>query len=275
MPDLTNPRSDRVKMVRRLSGRSSRTKHGQFLVEGPQSVRELVACRAELVRDLYVSSDRVDRYRDIYDEAHRQSLYLHTTTPEVLSAMSEDAQGIVAVARTLDTRLSSLGPVLSKACLVAVLTDVRDPGNAGTVIRAADAAGADVVILAGDSVDLMNPKVVRSSAGSLFHMPVITNASLVDVHGALKMAGIPLFGTTPYADLTLDDLVEPQGPTSVGAPHAWVFGNEAQGLSVEDQSMCDSLVRIPMYGRAESLNLAMAATICLYTSARALRTTTR
>lgn len=181
-------------MVRRLSGRSSRTKHGQFLVEGPQSVRELVACRAELVRDLYVSSDRVDRYRDIYDEAHRQSLYLHTTTPEVLSAMSEDAQGIVAVARTLDTRLSSLGPVLSKACLVAVLTDVRDPGNAGTVIRAADAAGADVVILAGDSVDLMNPKVVRSSAGSLFHMPVITNASLVDVHGALKMAGIPLSG---------------------------------------------------------------------------------
>nr|WP_267967024.1 RNA methyltransferase [Amycolatopsis acidiphila] len=150
------------------------------------------------------------------------------------------------------------------ARLVAVLVDVADPGNAGTVIRVADAAGADAVILAGDSVDPHNGKCVRASAGSLFHLPL---ARARDVHAALeacRAAGLRLLGAHGHAETELDSL-----PLDV--PVAWVFGNEAHGLSAEVIASVDEGVRIPIYGRAESLNLATAAAVCLYGSAMALR----
>ena len=148
--------------------------------------------------------------------------------------------------------------------LVAVLVDVADPGNAGTVIRVADAAGADAVILAGDSVDPHNGKCVRASAGSLFHPPVARERDVARVLAACRAAGLRLLGAHGYAETELPAL-------PLDEPVAWVFGNEAHGLPAEVLDAVDETVRIPIYGGAESLNLATAAAVCLYGSAMAQR----
>jgi TrmH family RNA methyltransferase len=155
-----------------------------------------------------------------------------------------------------------------------VLATVRDPGNAGTVIRAADAAGADLVVLAGESVDVHNPKVVRSTAGSLFHLPVVTGMSLAAAVAELRAAGCHVLAADGTGPLDLDDLLDDAGSGAVpdlAGPTAWVFGNEAWGLPEEDRALADAVVRVPLRGKAESLNLATAATVCLYASSRAQR----
>ena len=155
---LTNPRSDRVKAVRALSRRSVRSRTGEFLAEGPQAVREAVAFRPELVRDVYVTPEAADRHPAIVESARGAQLWVHEVTPEVLAAMcdTESPQGIAAVCRVLDVPLQDVLADLPPDALVCVLTNVRDPGNAGTVIRGADAAGADAVIVSDDEVARMN-----------------------------------------------------------------------------------------------------------------------
>ena len=287
-PTLTNPRSDRVRAVRALSGRPARSRHGQLLVEGPQAVREAVRHAADRVRDLYVTPSAAQRYAEILADAHDAGLHVHVGTPEVLTTMSPDAQGVLAVVRQEYPRLDDALAVASAGAdgplLVAVLATVRDPGNAGTVIRAADAAGADVVVLAGDSVDVHNPKVVRSTAGSLFHLPVVSGVALDETVRALHAAGLLVLAADGAGDHDLDDLldvageVDPGGPEGgapevpdLARPTAWVFGNEAWGLPEQDRALADAVVRVPIRGRAESLNLATAATVCLYASSRAQR----
>jgi RNA methyltransferase, TrmH family len=274
VPEVSNPRSDRVKAVRALSGRSARSRHQQFLVEGPQGVREAVRHGARLVRDVYVTPPAAERYAEIVDDALDQRLRVHLTTPEAFEAMSADAQGILAVARIEDTALDDA--IAQAPRLVAVLATVRDPGNAGTVIRAADAAGADLVVLADESVDVRNPKVVRSTAGSLFHVPVVTGVSLVETVSALRAAGLSVLAADGAGDHDLDDLLDVAGTAPAAAPDlvaptAWVFGNEAWGLRPQDRELADAVVSVPIRGLAESLNLATAATVCLYASSRAHR----
>ncbi|WP_425954218.1 TrmH family RNA methyltransferase [Xylanimonas sp. McL0601] len=283
-----NPRADRVKQVRALSGRSARLRHGRFLVEGPQGVREAVRYAPGAVRDVYLTPATAERYDEIVTEARAAGLYVHVGTREVLEAMSPDAQGVLAVVDTRPLRLTEALAALDdpdggrrRALLVAVLATVRDPGNAGTVIRAADAAGADLVVLAGDSVDVHNPKVVRSTAGSLFHLPVVAGVPLADVVDAVHAAGMTALAADGAGDRDLDDLLDVAGPAGHGvrahgtpdlaASTAWVFGNEAWGLPVEDRELADAVVRVPIRGKAESLNLATAATVCLYASSRAQR----
>ncbi len=275
---LDNPRAERVKRIAALAGRSARSKAGLFLVEGPQGVREVVRCAAARVRDVYLTHDAASRYPEILAAAYEAALYVHFGTPAVLEAMSPDCQGVLAV---VETAGESLDDVLGASAnspragesfagaptLVAVLADVRDPGNAGTVIRAADAAGASLVVLAGESVDLTNPKVVRSTAGSLFHLPVVRGGSLADTVESLRAAGLQVIaadgsGTLTLGDADVDELLS--------LPTAWVFGNEAHGLDADQLSLADGVVQIPIYGAAESLNLATAAAVCLYASARAL-----
>lgn len=280
MTELTNPRSERVKAVRSLTGRSARSRTDRFLVEGPQGVREAVAHAAARVRDLYVTAAADERYPEITGSARSQDVRVHLVTDEVLLAMSPDAQGILAVVeRGADgTRLVE-DALAASPRLVAVLSNVRDPGNAGTVIRAADAAGADLVVLAGESVDVHNPKVVRSTAGSLFHLPVVTGLALDVVVDALRVRGLQVLAADGAGELDLDDLLDVAGPDAVrapatpdlAAPTAWVFGNEAWGLREAERALADAVVSVPLRGRAESLNLATAATVCLYASARAQR----
>ncbi|NKF30928.1 RNA methyltransferase, partial [Pseudomonas sp. BGM005] len=143
----------------------------------------------------------------------------------------------------------------------------RDPGNLGTIIRAADAAGADAVILTGKTVDPYNPKVVRATTGSLFHLPVSVGAELPDVIEKAHAAGLRILA----ADVKGDDLLQARAEGVLAEPTGWLFGNEARGLEDDALDLADRVLRLPIFGKAESLNLATAASVCLYESAFAQR----
>lgn len=290
-PPLANPHADRVRAVHALGARAGRRRAGRFLVEGPQAVREAVRWTPHLVRDVYLTPEAADRYAEIVADAAAAGLFLHRGTAEVLAAMSPDAQGVLAVADLPGTEATTMlaGPLDADALpavlaarprLVALLAQVRDPGNAGTVIRVADAAGADAVVVAGDSVEATNPKVVRSTAGSLFHLPVVSGVPVADAVDALRGAGLAVLAADGAGDLDLDDLQDAAARAAAGdvpagadlrAPTAWLFGNEAWGLPAADRDRADAVVRVPLRGRAESLNLGTAAAVCLYASSRAHR----
>ncbi|MFN8078705.1 MAG: RNA methyltransferase [Kineosporiaceae bacterium] len=271
----TSPRSDRVKAVRRLAGRSARLREGAFVAEGPQAVREAVHAHrdrapgaAPVVRAVYATAEALDRHPDIAGGLDDAGLRAVRIAPEVLAAMTDTVtpQGMIAVCSLVDAPLTAV--LDRQPRLVAVLAQVRDPGNAGTVIRAADAAGADAVILTDSSVDVHNPKCVRSTAGSLFHLPVVIGVPLAEAVGALRAAGMVVLAADGAGALDLDDLQD-DGPTGLLAGRvAWLFGNEAWGLPEADRALADAVVRVPVHGRAESLNLATAATVCLYAAAR-------
>ncbi|WP_068402462.1 TrmH family RNA methyltransferase [Kribbia dieselivorans] len=264
MAVLTNPRSDRVKSVRALGRRSVRERTQRFLVEGPQGVREAVRHAAGRVVDVYVTPEAAQRYPEIIETAQEASRYVHEVSDEVLAAMSETdtPQGIVAVVAIAEPTLAEI--LARRPKLLVVLTNVRDPGNAGTVIRGADAAGADAVIVSTNSVDVLSPKVVRSTAGSTFHIPVVTGLDIPEIIAELRGAGIRLLAADGSATRTIDE-------ADLSSAHAWVMGNEAWGLEPEVRDACDEVLKVPIHGLAESLNLAMAATICLYASARVQR----
>jgi TrmH family RNA methyltransferase len=285
---MSNPRADRVRDVAGLAGRSARSKRGLFLAEGPQNAREALARHLEspCVDAVYVTEDALGRHPDITALLERvaedRSVFVRLVTREVLAAMSDAVtpQGVVVVCRPLDT---DLGTVLAaRPRLVAVLARVQDPGNAGTVLRAADAAGADAVVLTAGSVDVYNPKTVRSTAGSLFHLPVAVGADLPALLGAARAAGCGVLAADGHGDVDLDRLQDASAARAAGAdgadagydlarPTVWLFGNEARGLSEEEKALADHRVAVPVHGRAESLNVGTAATVCLYASARAQR----
>ena len=281
---LTNPRAERVRQVAALAGRPARERSGRFLVEGPQAVREVVRFAASSVRALYLSDEAAARYPEIASEATAGAVPLLIGTGAVLDAMSADAQGVVAVADQLATRLPDV--LAARPRLVVLLAHVRDPGNAGSVIRVADAVGADAVVLSRASVDVHNPKVVRATAGSVFHLPVVAGVAVSEAVAALRSAGLTVLAADGAGALDLDELVDavgrceahpvagPTGSSSgpdLAGPTAWLFGNEAWGLPDDVLALADATVRVPIRGRAESLNLATAAAICLYASARAHR----
>ncbi|MEH0938399.1 TrmH family RNA methyltransferase [Micromonospora psammae] len=261
------PRTPRVVAARRLQRRRDRDAAGRFLAEGPQAVREALA-RPDTVTELFGTPAALDRYADLAAEAARADVPVSEVTDEGLAALAETVapQGLVAVCRHLDVPLDAA--LAREPRLVAVLAGIRDPGNAGTVLRTADAAGAGAVVFAGDAVDPYNGKCVRSSAGSLFHVDVVRAPDPRAVVDALRAAGLSVFATTGYGDSDLDDLID---YGRLAAPTAWLFGSEAHGLPEELTGAADARVRVPLHGRAESLNLAAAAAVCLYASARALR----
>lgn len=205
-----------------------------------------------------------EQHEPLLAVAREAGVPISVITDRAADGLSETVtpQGIVAVCALVDRPLETV--LGAAARLVVVLVDVSDPGNAGTVIRVADAAGADAVVLAGDSVDPHNGKCVRAAAGSLFH-PAITRVR--DVHEALaacSAAGLRTLAAHGYAETELDQVV-------FDTPVAWVFGNEAHGLPAAVLDEVDEAVRIPLYGKAESLNLATAAAVCVYTNAMAVR----
>jgi TrmH family RNA methyltransferase len=275
---LENPKSGRVKAVAALAKKDVRADTGLFLLEGPQAVREAIEYRPELLRELYVTPTAAARYG--LDDAPVDTWFV---TEQVLDTMADTVtpQGVVAVCQQFPTSVKDVfpdaGPGLEAQGasatdgtlpgLVAILEQVRDPGNAGTIIRAADAAGADAVVLTGRSVDPYNPKVVRSTTGSQFHVPVSVGVTLADAVARAKALGY----TVLAADVSGDDLPDVRADGMLDGPTAWVFGNEARGLTSEDLALVDRAVKVPIYGRAESMNLATAASVCLYESAFAQR----
>lgn len=255
-------RTPRVAAARRLTRRAERDKTGRFLAEGANAVGAALA-RGD-VHDLFVTERAEQAHRELVRTARDAGVRVSPITDRAAAGLSETVtpQGIVAVCGLLDRPLEGL--LTPGARLVAVLVDVADPGNAGTVIRVADAAGADAVIVAGDSVDPHNGKCVRASAGSLFHPPLARTRDVAAALAVCREAGLRLLGAHGYAETSLDTL-------DLTTPAAWVFGNEAHGLPPAVLGAVDENVRIPLYGEAESLNLATAAAVCLYGSAMAQR----
>jgi TrmH family RNA methyltransferase len=256
-------KSGRVKEARKLSRRSVRTERRLFLVEGWKAVAEaatLPDCVVEVFATPAAASDH---------EALLASLEVHLVDERAAASLSGavSPQGLVAVCRFLDAGLAEVlaapgpGPVV-------LCADVRDPGNAGTIIRTADAAGARAVVLAGHSVDPYNDKTVRATVGSLFHLPIALAPDPAAVVAAAQEAGYVVLAADGAGETDLfaaDDLLG--GPGS--PPVAWLFGNEAWGLPADLAALADHRVAIPLLGRAESLNLSTAAAVCLYASARA------
>jgi len=184
-------------------------------------------------------------------------------TEYVLAAMADTVtpQGLVAVARQTPQTVEEI--FSAAPMLVTICHEIRDPGNLGTIIRASDAAGADAVILTGRTVDPYNPKVVRSTTGSLFHLPIAVGGDLTDVVGRCRTAGLRVLA----ADVKGDEFVRARAQGALDGPTGWLFGNEAHGLEDEALELADHVLKLPIYGRAESLNLATAASVCLYESA--------
>ncbi len=219
-PELTSVRSPRVKAARQLGKRALRLRARSFLAEGPQAVTEALA-RGGVVTELFLTAAARSRHGGLAAQASRQGAAVHTVSGEVMAELAQTItpQGILAVCRFVDVPLSALTAAAPR--LVVVLANVRDPGNAGTVLRTADAAGAGGVVFSDASVDPYNSKCVRRIV--------------------------------------------------LSEPTAWLFGNEAWGLPADILALADETVAVPIYGQAESLNLAAAAAVCLYASARAQR----
>ncbi len=264
---IDNPRSPRVRAAAKLAKRSQRAETGLFLVEGPQAVDEAVRTRPELLREIFVTPAADDRHRALLDTARAAGIRVEHVSDAVLGVIADTVtpQGMVAVCALFPTGLDEI--VARGPRLVAVLEEVRDPGNAGTIIRVADAAGADAVILTGTSVYPFNPKAVRATTGSIFHIPVVVGVSLESALDRLRTSGVRVLA----ADVSGEDLLGVRAAGELDGPTAWLFGNEARGLTSEQLELADRAVVVPIYGDAESLNLATAAAVCLYESAFAQR----
>jgi len=266
-----------LRSVRRLRRGSHREAEGLLLAEGPQAIREALACG--VVESLVATAQGAARQPELVapgwwevDEATMGGL-ADTVTPSGLLAVCRweprdaswwDLAGVAAQGRDEDEPLAS--PAVERPAFVLVCDQIRDPGNLGTVLRCADAFGADAVVLSHGSVDVTNMKAVRASAGSLFHLPVVADADLAESVTGLKRAGLTVLASDGQGDVDLADFV---ADGTLSGPVAWLMGNEAWGLPDQDRALADHVVRIPMPGRAESLNLAAAAAICLYATASA------
>lgn len=266
-PLITSPRSTRVVAARRLATRAFRAKQRLFLAEGPQAVREAAAHPARIA-ELYYTPAAAERRAGIVEAARAGGAALVPTTDEVVASLSDTVhpQGMVAVCRFLDEPVEEV--LAHSPRLVVLLAHVRDPGNVGSVIRAADAAGADAVLVSDESVDVYNPKAVRATVGSLFHLPIALGVPVDAAAAQCRRAGLRVLAADGTGPLDLDDEAD---SGALSAPTCWMFGNEAWGLPEDLRSLADATVRVPIHGKAESLNLSTAAAVCLYASARAQR----
>lgn len=254
MEPITSTKNARVRDLASLSRARTRRELGRHLVEGPNAVREALV--AGLVIEVFVTPDAPIL-------AVQDGVAVTSVTDQVLAKLADATtpQGIVALART---PVAGLADVVGHGLLV-VLDAVADPGNAGTILRTADAAGATGVVLTAGSVDPYSPKAIRSAAGSTYHLPVVTGVGLDELASACRAAGQRILGLDGAAADEVRSLERG------GAPIALVLGNEAHGLPAAAKDHLDGLVAVPIHGRAESLNVAAAAAIAIYAAARGLR----
>jgi TrmH family RNA methyltransferase len=252
-------RSTRVVAAVKLHRQVARRRSDRFLAEGANLIE--AASRRGLIREIFVTETAAQRHADLLDQ---HGAAVHVVTERAAKALSDTVTpaGLVAVC---EHPSAALADVLAQAPrLVAVGVEIGEPGNAGTLIRIADAMGAAAVVFIGHSVDPYNGKCLRASAGSIFAIPVVVAPEMEPAITALQGAGLRVLATTVGGELSLDD-------ADLAAPTAWLFGSEAHGLSAHVAEQADARVSIPMSGGAESLNVAAAAAICLYQSAKAQR----
>ncbi|WP_330181811.1 RNA methyltransferase [Nocardia sp. NBC_01503] len=259
--EALSERNPRVVSAVKLHRAPVRRKSGLFLAEGANSVES--ALETGRVEELFFSLKAANREHELVAGAAAMGVRTTLVSERAAEALGETVTppGLVAVCRQVDVPLTDI--LATTPSLLAVPVGMSDPGNAGTLIRVADAVGANGVVLAGDSVDPHNGKCVRASAGSVFHLPIARERDADQVLTALESAGITILATTAKGEVDLDEADD-----ILRGPVAWLFGNEAHGLDRAVADRATHRLRIPIHGRAESLNLAAAASICLYASAR-------
>lgn len=250
LSSLQNPR---IKHLRSLHSRKDRMRHGQFLLETAKLLEEAHNWNWPLV-EVFATPEWLERHGTDWNAP---------VTPVSASLMpqlvtTETAEGVVAIATIPQ---SPAIPALTADSLLVALDALQDPGNLGTVIRTADAAGASGILVGKGTVDPYSPKVVRSAMGSLFHLPVVGVPDLYATLDQLAAQGARVLATSPGATRSLYDC-------SLTGPIVWLIGNESQGLSQEALNHATEQVRIPMPGHAESLNAAVASAVCLFESVR-------
>ncbi|MDQ6420269.1 RNA methyltransferase [Paenibacillus sp. LHD-117] len=257
---ISSVQNDRVKGWASLLDKKNRDKTGQFLIEGVHLILEAFKSSAA-VRTVIYDDDRglPKELSDIAESPEGlDAEWIRAARPVMAKCSDTDTPPpVFAVVDKLPDRTDEL---FREGSLVVVLDGVRDPGNVGTIIRSADAVGADAVLLGKGSVDLYNPKVVRSTMGSLFHLPIV-EADLLQMLPQAGDRGIKLVGTSLRADHSCYGYDWKQ-------PTWLLMGNESNGLSASVRELMDESVIIPMRGEAESLNVAMATTVLLFEAAR-------
>lgn len=267
-----------LQRAQRLHRREQRSRHGQTLVEGPQAVRELLACAPGLARDLYVTEEAIERHGDVAELASAAGVWTHVLAAQDMRDLSADAQGVVAVISTPEA--PGLNSLLGEASLVVATLDIADPGNLGTIVRTADAAGADAVAVGKASAELYSPKVMRSAAGSHFHVPCVAGVEASELAARAREAGLQVLTAEGTGEWELPVLIReaaearilgaaPSGP-DLRRRTLWFVGNEARGFAGCDFDV-DARVAVPLYGKAESLNVSTALAVCAYASAMAQR----
>ncbi len=256
-----------LRAARRLLRRKEREATRQFLAEGRQAISEALR-QPGIVVELLVADDSVDRHTDLLRSASAFGVRVSAAPTRAVDELAGTVtpQGVVAVCQMVD--VAAADALTGSPRLVVVCDQVRDPGNLGTVIRCADAFGADAVLVSRNSVDLYNAKTVRATTGSLFHLPIAIDVDLAEAVSQARQAGLGVFGGDAAAPCTVNELAQSGELTR---PTAWVLGNEAWGLPAEHTRLLDRLVALPRYGQAESLNLSTAAAVFLYASATAQR----
>ena len=261
--DLTSRRSATVTAVKKLQTKAGRKDSQAFIVEGPQALREAFAHRAD-IRQVFVTTGAMERWGEIMQAARAADVEITIVSEDVLDAMAEtkSPQGWLA---TCGMEIPSLDEIMAdRPSVLVVLDQVSDPGNVGTIIRTADAAGARAVLLTGESVDPFNGKCVRASAGSIFHLPVVPEVRADHLVAAARKQGAMLVVTAADGERELFEWLD---SAPVMNPTLWVFGSEAHGVGGLLQEAADVRVRIPIHGSAESLNIASAVAVCLYSDA--------
>jgi TrmH family RNA methyltransferase len=262
--ELLTERSARVAAARKLTRRAGRDAAGLFLAEGRQAVAEALAGpRGDQqggVQEVFATEAAAAAHRELLTGA---GVPVRLVTEKAAAGLSETVtpQGLVAVCALRDVPASAV--VSAPPRLGVALAELADPGNAGTVLRTADACGAGAVVFGAGSADPYGGKAVRASAGSLFHVDVVRGAPLEPLIGELQDVGVTVLAADGGGEAGLDE-VATEG--RLGGPVLWLFGNEARGVPAHLAALADARVRIPMRGHAESLNLAAAAAICLYTT---------
>ncbi|MFC6317643.1 TrmH family RNA methyltransferase [Corynebacterium gerontici] len=262
--DFSDPfteRTPRVVQAAKLHRSAARKKAQKFIVEGENSVEAALATGS--ATDLFISEQAAGRFSHILTLARNMGVYVHPISERAAVHMADtkSTTGLFAICSPVLWPLKQA--LRGNPQLLSIPVETNEPGNAGTLIRVADAMGADAVVFAGETVDPQSSKCVRASAGSLFHLPVAREPNIEAVLQSVRARGLQVLATSADGEVNLDDADE-----LLAKRTAWLFGNEAHGLGEELLAKADHRVRIPIRGRAESLNLATAASICLYASSK-------
>lgn len=268
-PPITSTSSKRIQQLRRLSQRNVRRSLGLTRIEGPQALTEALTYKADALTDVYMTDDAIDRHPQIINLYRANPCFFHTISQAVAHHVAPDAQGIIGVGQI--KKLFDTSPVVDicadKKGFAVALIETQDPGNMGNLIRLTDASGGVGVMIAKGSADYASPKVIRMSVGSVFHLPISFYQTFNDMCDDARAKGVALYAADANGDVDLFDADD----NLFSRPHAWVMGNEAHGFTNGEQEQCDMVVSIPIYGKAESLNVATAGALCTYESARRQR----